>query len=85
MLLVFAQIRTVPAAMACLILAGIAQSMSMISIAVILMRSSSVYFRGRVMGVRCRAHDETAEFPNQAQHAGSAPLALVFASYCPLW
>jgi hypothetical protein len=52
MLLVFAQIRTVPAAMACLILAGIAQSMSMISIAVILMRSSSVYFRGRVMGVR---------------------------------
>jgi MFS family permease len=52
MLLVFAEIRTVPAAMACLILAGIAQSMSMISIAVILMRSSSVYFRGRVMGVR---------------------------------
>jgi hypothetical protein len=52
MLLVFAEIRTVPAAMACLIPAGIAQSMSMISIAVILMRSSSVYFRGRVIGVR---------------------------------
>jgi MFS family permease len=52
MLLVFAEIRTVPAAMACLILAGIAQSISMISIAVILMRSSSVFFRGRVMGVR---------------------------------
>ena len=33
-------------------LAGIAQSMSMISIAVILMRSASERFRGRVMGVR---------------------------------
>jgi MFS family permease len=52
MLLVFAEIRTVPAAMACLMLAGIAQSMSMISIAVILMRSANVGFRGRVMGVR---------------------------------
>jgi predicted MFS family arabinose efflux permease len=52
MLLVFAEIRTVPAAMACLMLAGIAQSMSMISIAVILMRSANVRFRGRVMGVR---------------------------------
>jgi MFS family permease len=52
MLLVFAQIRTVPAAMACLMLAGIAQSMTMISITVILMRSSNAHFRGRVMGVR---------------------------------
>jgi MFS family permease len=52
MLLVFAEIRTGPAAMACLMLAGIAQSMSMISIAVILMRSANVRFRGRVMGVR---------------------------------
>jgi MFS family permease len=52
MLLVFAEIRTVPATMACLMLAGIAQSMSMISIAVILMRSANVGFRGRVMGVR---------------------------------
>jgi hypothetical protein len=49
MLLLFAEIRTVPAAMACLMLAGIAQSMS---IAVILMRSANVHFRGRVMGVR---------------------------------
>jgi len=52
MLLVFAQIKTLSAAMACLMLAGISQSMSMISIAVILMRSASGPFRGRVMGVR---------------------------------
>jgi hypothetical protein len=52
MLLVFAQIKTLPAAMACLMLAGISQSMSMIAIAVILMRSASGPFRGRVMGVR---------------------------------
>jgi MFS family permease len=52
MLLVFAQIKTLSAAMACLMLVGISQSMSMISIAVILMRSASRPFRGRVMGVR---------------------------------
>jgi MFS family permease len=51
-LLVFAQMQTVPAAMACLLLAGFSQSLCMISIAVILMRSSSEHFRGRVMGVR---------------------------------
>jgi predicted MFS family arabinose efflux permease len=51
-LLVFAQIQTVPAAMACLVLAGFSQSLTMISIAVILMRSASEHFRGRVMGVR---------------------------------
>lgn len=52
MLLVFAEIQTVPAAMACLMLAGFSQSLTMISIAVILMRSASEHFRGRVMGVR---------------------------------
>ncbi|MHC2274209.1 hypothetical protein ACVME8_000820 [Bradyrhizobium diazoefficiens] len=41
MLLVFVEIRTMPVAMACLALAGIAQSMSMISAAVILMRTAS--------------------------------------------
>jgi predicted MFS family arabinose efflux permease len=51
-LLVFAQVQTVPAAMACLMLAGFSQSLTMISIAVILMRSASEHFRGRVMGVR---------------------------------
>jgi predicted MFS family arabinose efflux permease len=52
MLLVFVEISTVPVAMACLLLAGIAQSMSMISAAVILMRTASAHLRGRVMGVR---------------------------------
>jgi MFS family permease len=52
MILTFAQMRSIPAAMVCLTLAGISQSMSMISIAVILMRTASERFRGRVMGVR---------------------------------
>jgi predicted MFS family arabinose efflux permease len=51
-LLVFAQMQTVPTAMACLLLAGFSQSLTMISLAVILMRTSSEQFRGRVMGVR---------------------------------
>ena len=54
-LLVFAQMQTVPAAIACLMLAGFSQSMTMISIAVILMRTASEHFRGRVMGVRMLA------------------------------
>jgi hypothetical protein len=49
---VFAQMQTVPAAMACLLLAGFSQSLTMISLAVILMRTASEKFRGRVMGVR---------------------------------
>jgi MFS family permease len=52
MLLVFVEIRTMPVGMACLVLAGIAQSLSMISAAVILMRTASARLRGRVMGVR---------------------------------
>jgi MFS family permease len=52
MLLVFVELRTMPVAMACLVLAGVAQSMSMISAAVILMRTASAHLRGRVMGVR---------------------------------
>jgi predicted MFS family arabinose efflux permease len=51
-LLVFSQMQTVPAAIGCLVLAGFAQSLTMISIAVILMRTASEHFRGRVMGVR---------------------------------
>jgi MFS family permease len=52
MLLVFVQVRSVPAASACLILVGFSQSLTMISVAVILMRSASEHLRGRVMGVR---------------------------------
>ena len=51
-LLVFAQVQSVPVAMVCLTLAGFAQSLCMISLAVILMRTASEHFRGRVMGVR---------------------------------
>jgi SNF family Na+-dependent transporter len=41
-----------PVALLCLVLAGVAQSLSMISAAVILMRTASAHLRGRVMGVR---------------------------------
>lgn len=51
-LLVFAQMQTVPTAILCLVVAGFSQSLAMISIAVILMRTASENFRGRVMGVR---------------------------------
>ena len=52
MLLTFVEIRAMPAAMTCLVFAGMAQSMAMISAAVILMRTASAHLRGRVMGVR---------------------------------
>ncbi|WP_079536880.1 MFS transporter [Bradyrhizobium lablabi] len=51
-LLVFAQMQSMPTAIACLMLAGFSQSLTMISIAVILMRTAAEHFRGRVMGVR---------------------------------
>ncbi|WP_065753109.1 MFS transporter [Bradyrhizobium paxllaeri] len=51
-LLVFVQMQTVPTAILCLVVAGFSQSLAMISIAVILMRTASENFRGRVMGVR---------------------------------
>ncbi|QHO79166.1 arabinose ABC transporter permease [Bradyrhizobium sp. CCBAU 051011] len=51
-LLVFVQMQTVPTAIVCLVVAGFSQSLAMISIAVILMRTASENFRGRVMGVR---------------------------------
>jgi hypothetical protein len=45
----------VSTAVVCLMLAGFSQSLCMISIAVILMRTASEHFRGRVMGVRMLA------------------------------
>jgi MFS family permease len=51
-LLVFVQMQTMPTALVCLLLTGFCQSLSMISVAVILMRAASEHFRGRVMGVR---------------------------------
>jgi MFS family permease len=52
MLLVFAHIQSLPTAIVCLLLVGLSQSLCMISIAVILMRTASEHLRGRVMGVR---------------------------------
>jgi hypothetical protein len=54
-LLVFAHVQSMPAAVVCLMMAGCSQSLAMISIAVILMRTASEHFRGRVMGVRMLA------------------------------
>ena len=51
-LLLFVQMQTVQTAIGCLVVAGFSQSLAMISLAVILMRTSSEHFRGRVMGVR---------------------------------
>jgi len=51
-LLLFVQMQTVPTAIVCLVVAGFSQSLAMISIAVILMRTATEHFRGRVMGVR---------------------------------
>jgi predicted MFS family arabinose efflux permease len=51
-LLMFVQMQTVSTAIVCLVVAGFSQSLAMISIAVILMRTASEHFRGRVMGVR---------------------------------
>ena len=52
MLMVFAHLQSMPAAIVCLVLIGFSQSLCMISLAVILMRTASEHFRGRVMGVR---------------------------------
>lgn len=51
-LLIFVQMQTVPTAIVCLLLTGFCQSLSMISVAVILMRAAGEHLRGRVMGVR---------------------------------
>jgi len=51
-LLVFVQMQTMPTAIVCLLLTGFCQSLSMISVAVILMRAAGDHLRGRVMGVR---------------------------------
>jgi MFS family permease len=46
---------TVPVAMVMLLLAGIAQSLSMVSLSIILLRTTEERFRGRIMGVRMLA------------------------------
>jgi len=46
---------SLPVAMGLLLLAGIAQSLSMVTLAIILLRTSEERFRGRIMGVRMLA------------------------------
>ena len=87
MLLLFVEIKTMPIAMLCLMLAGISQSLSMISTAVILMRTASEHFRGRVMGVRmmviyglplgpaCRRQPDRRDRLRRNRHALCAPVA----------
>jgi len=55
LLLVFAQMPTAASALPVLVLAGIAQSFSMVSLQIVLLRASGERFRGRVMGVRMMA------------------------------
>ena len=52
MLLVFAQVQDHTAGMAMLMLAGLAQSVCMVTLFVVVLRIASDKFRGRVMGVR---------------------------------
>ena len=55
LLLGFAQMHSFAGGLPTLALAGFAQSLTMVSLAVILMRTSAAQFRGRVMGVRMLA------------------------------
>src|SRR5262245_56730180 len=55
MLLVFAQMPTAGSAVPCLIVGGIMQSFSMVSLQILLLREAGERFRGRVMGVRMMA------------------------------
>lgn len=54
-LLGFVLSTSLPLAMALLLCAGIAQSLSMVTLAIILLRTSGDRFRGRIMGVRMLA------------------------------
>jgi uncharacterized membrane protein len=51
----FALSTSLPVAMALLVGAGMAQSLSMVTLAILLLRTSEERFRGRIMGVRMLA------------------------------
>ena len=55
MLLVFGQVQTMSLGMVCLFVIGTTQSVSMVTLAVVLLRTAEPRFRGRVMGVRMLA------------------------------
>jgi hypothetical protein len=55
LVLTFAQMQAMPGGIVVLMLAGFAQSLTMVSHTVILLRAASPRYRGRVMGVRMLA------------------------------
>ena len=55
LLLVFAQMQSLPGGIAALLVVGVAQSLAMVSLTVILVHEAGPRFRGRVMGVRMLA------------------------------
>jgi len=55
LLLVYAQMQSLAGGIAMLLIAGVAQSLTMVALTVILVRESGQRFRGRVMGVRMMA------------------------------
>jgi predicted MFS family arabinose efflux permease len=55
MLLVFGQVHTMTLGIVCLLIIGVTQSVSMVTLAVILLRTAAPQYRGRVMGVRMLA------------------------------
>src|SRR5262249_4322504 len=55
LILIFIQMQSLPGGVVMLFVCGIAQSLTMVSHAVILLRAASPRFRGRVLGVRMLA------------------------------
>jgi predicted MFS family arabinose efflux permease len=55
LLLIFGHMQSLPGGMATLMLAGFAQSLSMVALSVILLRASDQRLRGRIVGVRMLA------------------------------
>jgi predicted MFS family arabinose efflux permease len=55
MLLLFGQVQTMGIGLVCLFVIGITQSVSMVTLAVVLLRTAEPRYRGRVMGVRMLA------------------------------
>ena len=55
MIFVFAQMQTLVAGVAILVLAGVAQSLCIIPMSVMLLRNADEQFRGRIMGIRMLA------------------------------
>ena len=55
MLLVFGHVNTMTLGIVCLLIIGVTQSVSMVTLAVILLRTAAPQYRGRVMGVRMLA------------------------------